>query len=502
MICIVCKIKRSSFTFFGQTKSTHCGSCKEVGMININNKKCFCGLSQPYFNFSDKINATHCSICKEIGMINVKDKKCFCGNSKPTFNFSGQKKATHCGSCKEIGMINVKHKKCFCGKSQPSFNFPDQSKATHCGICKEVGMLNIKNKKCFCNKSKPYFNFSDQKIATHCNDCKEIGMINIINKKCMCKKCIPVFNFPDQKIATHCNDCKEVGMINILSKRCKICKKIEPIFNFTDQKIATHCSNCKEIGMINVKHKRCIVCNIRSSYGFISTGQTHCAKHKQQGMFLKPNRKCLECNELAIYGIKEPTHCETHLKDKEISLLAKPCEKCCKIDVLKDGLCITYCIPENIHTIKKREKKFENMVLKYLNENVDTECKVKDDEIPDSSCNKRRPDRVYDCGTHFVVIEIDENQHRSYSSNNTNCECIRMHQIYESLGLKTVFIRFNPNSYKSKKKLSMEKRLELLKKYVLLTIKEFPKSECQVLYKQLFYDYFDESDTTYDELKI
>lgn len=50
-------------------------------------------------------------------------------------------------------------------------------------------------------------------------------------------------------------------------------------------------------------------------------------------------------------------------------------------------------------------------------------------------------------GTHYVILEVDEKQHKSC---NVECECNRMVNIGQSLGQTVMFIRYNPNKYKIK----------------------------------------------------
>jgi hypothetical protein len=59
-------------------------------------------------------------------------------------------------------------------------------------------------------------------------------------------------------------------------------------------------------------------------------------------------------------------------------------------------------------------------------------------------CGNYRPDILIDCNTHFIVVEVDEHQHDSYDS---NCEMARMNNIYISLGLPVVFLRYNPDAF-------------------------------------------------------
>ncbi len=78
-------------------------------------------------------------------------------------------------------------------------------------------------------------------------------------------------------------------------------------------------------------------------------------------------------------------------------------------------------------------------------------------------CSKRRPDVYYDCVTHAVLVEIDENQHRRYDE---RCECVRLNEIFNDLGgLPMHVIRYNPDGFYidgKKQDISNEERLKRL----------------------------------------
>ncbi len=60
-------------------------------------------------------------------------------------------------------------------------------------------------------------------------------------------------------------------------------------------------------------------------------------------------------------------------------------------------------------------------------------------------CSRRRPDDMVDMGSHVIIIDVDENQHKAYDC---SCENARMVEILEDVGDRpTVFIRFNPDDY-------------------------------------------------------
>lgn len=60
-------------------------------------------------------------------------------------------------------------------------------------------------------------------------------------------------------------------------------------------------------------------------------------------------------------------------------------------------------------------------------------------------CSRRRPDVRMDFGTHVVIVECDEYQHKGY-----NCENKRMMEIFQDCGNRPIiFLRFNPDSYEN-----------------------------------------------------
>ena len=191
--CIVCKKTRANFNLPGETKATHCASCKLENMIDIKNPKCIvCKLKIPVFNLPGETKGTHCAGCKLENMIDIKSPKCIvCKNTRPYFNLPGETKATHCAGCKLENMIDIKSPKCIvCKLKQPVFNLPNEKKPTHCSKCKLENMIDIKNPKCIvCKEKQPYFNLPNKKKPTHCSGCKLENMIDIKNPKCKSEWC-------------------------------------------------------------------------------------------------------------------------------------------------------------------------------------------------------------------------------------------------------------------------------------------------------------------------
>jgi hypothetical protein len=273
--------------------------------------------------------------------------------------------------------------------------------------------------------------------------------------------------------------------------------------------------------MINVVSKTCEhpCCQTQARFGFCGQAVSHCAEHKSDYMITKPKtRTCEEddCKDAATHGEKEPNYCETHAKPTDQCWLVTPCNKCGRKDELldRDRLCYFACSLEKFNDLHKRHQKVkESTMVRYLRENLKlpagvTECLA--DKIVDSMCNKYRPDLAFDCVTHIVVAECDENQHKGYNwqgcaSNRSlqDAEERRMHEIFVAFGLlPTIFIRWNPDYFTVNgtecKKYNQAKRLELLQKWVQYCIKiPVEKLKQEVEYIQLFYDDFEETNTTF-----
>uniref|UniRef100_A0A6C0KLH2 Uncharacterized protein n=1 Tax=viral metagenome TaxID=1070528 RepID=A0A6C0KLH2_9ZZZZ len=70
-----------------------------------------------------------------------------------------------------------------------------------------------------------------------------------------------------------------------------------------------------------------------------------------------------------------------------------------------------------------------------------------DDKRVQDGCSARRPDLLLDLGYQVIIVEIDENQHRSYDC---SCENKRLMQLSQDVEHRPiVFIRFNPDGYRT-----------------------------------------------------
>jgi len=205
-----------------------------------------------------------------------------------------------------------------------------------------------------------------------------------------------------------------------------------------------------------------------------------------------------DCKEIAFYGLTRPTHCETHRSIDEENLCLRKCknEECSVIEICNDeGFCFEYCVKNELFQRSKKHK--ELRVKKLLETEIDKKIYIHD-KIIEQACNRRRPDIVYDCDTHFLVIEVDENQHKK-----RECEEIRMQELTQSFGMPVIFIRYNPDNYRAEKMLQKNKREQILVEWVRHCIKLSPNDDTEflrVIY--LCYDGFDHTDVKIQNIEM
>jgi hypothetical protein len=364
-------------------------------------------------------------------------------------------------------------------------------------------MINVKNKTCeyeICNK-QPTYAEKGSKIARFCKDHRDPHMINVKNKTCEYESCNkhPTYAERGSKNARFCKDHKDPNMIDVISKRCEYenCNK-QPTYAERGSKNARFCKYHKDPHMIDVKNKTCDYkdCETRACYGFPNMKASSCARHRSVGMLYYPKKTCsiLNCKHIGTHGKIDGEkkccvrYCEEHAPSDYINIMQRNCVSCGLLDILRGGLCRD-CDPitRNVYEHAKENRIRDVLVSRGF------EFVSHDKMIYGGECTRYRPDFVFDAGTHFVLLEVDENQHMSYTC---DCEQQRMVNISQSIGMATIFVRYNPDGYKVPtgiKQFTARAREDVLIKWLTYLIK--PEacpitrgSYCDVLY--LFYDGF------------
>ncbi len=341
-----------------------------------------------------------------------------------------------------------------------NFGLLTDAQPSYCKTHKSNNMLNIVSKKCKSNGCgiQAYFGLPTDKSATYCNDHKLEGMVDIKNKKCKSNGCgssSPSFGYPDDTRGTYCGAHKLDGMVNIESKKCKSdgCISSSPSFGYPDDQNGTYCGSHKLDGMVDITHKKCIRDGcITQAYFGLSTDKspTYCYDHKSNAMIDIKNKKCKAdgCITQAYFGLstdKNATYCETHKSKNMVDIKNKRCDTC-KITQMNQkykpncAACHFSLHPNDprIRNYKTKEQAYMSGLLKKFSQ-------FKLDKTINGGCSKRRPDGFLDLLTHIIIIEIDENEHKSYDDTCNNRRTMELSQDVDHRPI--VFIRLNPDGY-------------------------------------------------------
>ena len=255
--------------------------------------------------------------------------------------------------------------------------------------------------------------------------------------------------------------------------------------------------------MIDVKNKTCLECGKTAAFGLPGNSVNSCAKHKGKNYIIYPMKKCYEskCKEIGTHEYVKKRYCENHAPGGSMNFGLRPCVSCGLDSILdKDNKC-EHCDPINFNKyIKAKEQEIKAFLdvrgYKY---------KSHDEMIDKGECNKYRPDFLFDCLNHFVVLEVDENQHSGVSY---SCDDARTKNIIYSLGMKTIFIRYNPDRFKVKNEtrksdFTKHKRYTILKQYLDICLDQrYDFCNDYAREVKLFYDGFDETNVRFQKIDI
>ena len=437
----------------------------------------------------------------------------------PNFNHEGQKTALYCKTHALTGMVDIKNRRCQhteersdgivrCTK-QPAFNHEGQKTALYCKSHALTGMVDIKSRRCQhaeersdgivrCT-TRPTFNHEGQKTALYCKSHALTGMVDIHSRRCQhteersdgIVRCttVPNFNHEGQKTALYCKSHALTGMVDIKNPRCQHTEERSdgivrctkgPCFNHEGQDKPLYCKSHALTGMVDIKSRRCqhteersdgiVRCTKRPWSGIPGYRPTHCAEHRTDGMIAHPLRRCEEnkCPSFALYGMNStPTHCESHKAPQHMNLVHHACVVCEVLDYVDDERKCERCsdyLKKKLHLRKQRQVKSWMDAHPQLRNYTSY-----DRQLDGGSCGKERPDFVWDCKTHYVILEVDEFQHRERPC---ECEQTRMVNVVQGLSMPCLWVRYNPDEFKGQKvSLKERDRRELLEKWV---------GECQV----------------------
>jgi len=312
--------------------------------------------------------------------------------------------------------------------------------------------------------------------------CKECGGSEICDhgrRKSQCKQCRGSSICEHGRQKSRCRDCggSSICIHNIEKSTCRQCGGIAFCIHDRIKSTCKQCdgtsicehdrrkSRCKECGgssicIHNIEKSRCKECGGGSicEHDRIKSQCKQC----RGSSICEHGRQKSQCKECGGGSICEHDRIKSQCKEcggSKICIHGRRktyCKLCGGSALCKSTFCETYknkkyngyCTRCYIHLfpdepISRNYKTKEYAVLEFIRNNYPEHTWVSDKRI-DGGCSNKRPDIFLDLLTHNIIIEIDENQHKTYD----NCELKRINLLFEDLGDRhIVFIRFNPDDY-------------------------------------------------------
>lgn len=159
------------------------------------------------------------------------------------------------------------------------------------------------------------------------------------------------------------------------------------------------------------------------------------------------------------------------------------CYKCglcpsCNIWKSKGKLC-EYCKPHDQNKYYMKTKELD--IVRYIRENILDHDFMHNISVG-SECTGGHlfPDIRFDCNTYYLIVEVDEFQHRGAGY---KCDKQRMYDIIAKLGMPCIFIRYNPDNKNSSKRILLDE----IKNCLDIVIDDAQWDDYGLLVKYLFY---------------
>ena len=195
-------------------------------------------------------------------------------------------------------------------------------------------------------------------------------------------------------------------------------------------------------------------CTTRPHFGKEGEKAQFCNKHKQEDMVDVNHPRCMYdgCTRQPHFGKEgeKAQFCNKHKQEDMVNVISPRCKTpLCRTTITKkyEGYC-RYCFMHMFpdKPVARNYKTKETAVTHHVKSKFNGLTWVSD-KMVSGGCSRRRPDLLLHLGDQVIVVEVDENQHIEYDC---SCENKRMMELSQDVGhCPIVFIRFNPDDYKS-----------------------------------------------------
>lgn len=314
---------------------------------------------------------------------------------------------------------------------------------------------------CLCGEGKPEYGLY---VAEYCHKCRKEGMLYVAKLQCECGNAAK-FNYRG-RIPEFCADCMKPGMTCSRPQRNCKCGK-GAMYNYPGEK-SEYCEHCKLPGMVEYAPNMACKCGKLALYNYDGESALYCGGCKLLGMVNMVKKRCKNCSDWPDFGYANKN-------------FSNYCSRC-----------FQRLFPDDPRTFAIRSKTKEIAVRDYINLHFGGFSHEKPLYTGGCDCtHRRRIDHWKLIGGTMLVIETDENQHRSYDKED---ERNRYNDLYMVHSGNWIFIRFNPDKYRLKGSVvnpMISTRLPILRGMIAKQIKRIESGENTELV-EIIYMYYDE----------
>lgn len=339
-------------------------------------------------------------------------------------------------------------------RKQAIFGIPG-NKPRWCSACpdKPAEAEDVKNKRCGCPRRKRLMYGMPGEQPRWCARCpdKPTDAVNMVSKMCACEsRRVPCYGMPGGTVqwCSRCPD-KPADAVNVVSKPCSCEHRKIPIYGLPGGR-PRWCAQCpdKPAEAVDVSNRRC-ACEFRRqpAYGMPGGRAQWCAQcpDKPKEAVNVRGKKCacpLGTQKAPTFGMPgdRPRWCASCSPAGAVDVVNKMCMKCGIAQVKRKFDMCASCDTKNKRPTRVRENRVANAFRE-----AGVAWTAWNKQLTERACGLYRPDFVFDAGTHVVIVEVDEDQHKAYDP---ACENKRMMDVFNSFGgTRVVFIRWNPDKF-------------------------------------------------------
>lgn len=301
----------------------------------------------------------------------------------------------------------------------------------YCTLCGGKGICEhkkYKNRCELCCTTRCTHGFLKHKCKQCCKSFCHHGV-----KKNYCKSCNGKAYCEHGRQKSVCKECKG-SCICEHDKVRNTCVQCDGASICEHKRMRSNCKQCKGASICehNKRKSVCKICN-GSSICIHNKVRYECRNCKG-GLFCEHDKRKESCKLCGGKQLCKSEWCEQRKSNKYDGYCAR---------------CYIHLHPESKITYNYRTKELD--VVNYIKNNLGDNNWICNRAITDNNncCSSgKKPDMYTDMGSHVIIIEIDENQHKRYEE---ICENKRICEISIDFDHRPIlFIRFNPDEYTDK----------------------------------------------------